>query len=166
MLAIHLSAPFRVLRAAQPVMAAAAKADAAAGRPFARRSVVNITSIAGTGGNVGQAGYASGKAGVIGLTKTIAKEWGRIGVTVNAVAFGIIDARMTGIGTGQTTITVGARALKAGIGHELQAGLATAIPLGRPGSVADAAGAVYLLCLDEAGYITGSLLECTGGYAL
>ena len=58
------------------------------------RKVVNITSIAGTDGNPGQAGYSSGKAGVIGLTKTLAKEWGRYNVNVNAVGFGMIETRL------------------------------------------------------------------------
>jgi len=166
MLAIHLSAPFRILRAAQPVISAAAKGEAASGKPLARRSVINVTSIAGTGGNVGQSGYASGKAGIIGLTKTVAREWGRLGVTVNAVAFGIIDTRMTGIGKEQSTVDIGGREIRVGMGVDLQAGLATSIALGRPGTTADAAGAVYLLCLDEAAYITGTVLECTGGYSL
>jgi len=166
MLAVHLSAPFRILRAAQPVISTAVKAERAAGAEPSRRSVVNITSIAATGGNFGQAGYSSGKAGVIGLTKTAAKEWGRLGVTVNAVSFGIIDTRMTGLGAEPTTIDVGGRAVKAGMGRELQAGLASSIPLGRAGSVSEAAGAVYLLCTDEAAYISGAVLECTGGYTL
>lgn len=166
MLAVHLTAPFRILRAAQPVISAATKAEAAAGRSPARRSVVNITSIAATGGNVGQSGYASGKAGVIGLTKTIAKEWGRLGVTVNAVAFGIVDTRMTGLGTGRAKVDVGGREIDVGMGEDLQAGLAASIALGRPGTIDDAAGAVYLLCLDEAAYVTGTVLKCTGGFSL
>jgi len=166
MLAVHLTAPFRILRAAQPVISAATKAEVAAGQLPARRSVVNITSIAAMGGNVGQSGYASGKAGVIGLTKTIAKEWGRLGVTVNAVAFGIVDTRMTGLGTGRAKVDVGGREIDVGMGEDLQAALATSIPLGRPGTIDDAAGAVYLLCLDEAAYITGTVLECTGGFSL
>jgi 3-oxoacyl-[acyl-carrier protein] reductase len=166
MLAVHLTAPFRILRAAQPVISAATKAEAAAGQTPARRSVVNITSIAAMGGNVGQSGYASGKAGVIGLTKTIAKEWGRLGVTVNAVAFGIVDTRMTGLGTGRAKVDVGGREIDVGMGEDLQAALTTSIPLGRPGTIDDAAGAVYLLCLEEAAYITGTVLECTGGFSL
>ncbi len=166
MLEIHLTAPFRILRAAQPVIAAAAKKEAADAKPPARRSVINITSIAGLGGNVGQSGYASGKAGIVGLTKTLAKEWGRLGVTVNAVSFGIMDTRMTGIGQDRTTVDIGGREIRVGMGAELQAALASSIPLGRPGTTAEAAGAVYLLCLDEASYITGAILECTGGYSL
>lgn len=166
MLAVHLSAPFRILRAAQPVISARAKAEATAGGRMARRSVVNVSSIAGTGGNIGQAGYAAGKAGILGLTRTVAKEWGRLNVTVNTVVFGIIDTRLTQLGKGQALIDVGGREIKVGMGSELQAGLAANIPLQRPGSAQEAAGAVYLLCLEEASYITGAVLECTGGYTL
>lgn len=166
MLAVHLSAPFRILRAAQPVIAAAAKAEVAAGHSIRRRSVVNVSSIAATGGNVGQAGYASAKAGVLGLTRTVAKEWGRLNVTVNAVVFGIMDTRMTQLGKGKSSIDVGGRAISVGIGEELQNALETSIPLGRAGTMEDAAGAVYALCIDESAYVTGSILECTGGYFL
>ena len=94
MLDIHLAAPFRILRAASGHIREAAKREAAEGRRVMRK-VVNITSIAGTDGNAGQAGYSSGKAGVIGLTKTLAKEWGRYNVNVNAVGFGLIETRLT-----------------------------------------------------------------------
>lgn len=166
MLAVHLTAPFRLLRAAQPVIASFAKAEASAGGPMGRRSVINISSIAAIGGNVGQAGYASGKAGILGLTRTVAKEWGRLNVTVNAVVFGIIDTRMTRIGEEPSTIDVGGREIRAGMSHQLQSALSGAIPLGRAGTTAEAAGAVYLLCQEEAAFITGSTLECTGGYNL
>ena len=92
---VHLKAPFRILRAAQPVIAAAVKAAKAAGEPIPCRKVVNISSLAGTGGNAGQANYSSAKAGVTGLTKALAKEWGRYNVTVNTVAFGLIKTRLT-----------------------------------------------------------------------
>lgn len=166
MIDVHLTAPFRILRAAQPLIAAAAKAESAAGRPMGRRSIINISSIAGLGGNVGQSGYSAAKAGIVGLTRTIAKEWGRYNVTVNAVAFGIIGTRMTLPEEGQSTIDVGGRAIKVGMGADLVAGMAAAIPLGRPGTPDDAAGAVFLLCLEEAGYITGEVIQCSGGYNL
>src|SRR6202034_2342050 len=76
MLDIHVVAPFRILRAAAPYLRETAKREAAEGRRM-HRKVVNITSISATDGGVGQAGYSSGKAGVIGLTRTMAKEWGR-----------------------------------------------------------------------------------------
>lgn len=166
MLAIHLTAPFRLLRAAQPVIAAVAKAEIASDGRAQRRSIVNISSIAGLGGNVGQSGYAAGKAGIIGLTKTAAKEMGRYNVTVNAVAFGIIETRMTMPASGEEIIDIGGRQIKTGMGPDLHAGMAAAIPLGRPGTPQEAAGAVYLLCLNEAAYITGEVVLCTGGYVI
>src|SRR5690606_1449527 len=92
---VHLKAPFRILRAAQPVISAAVKQAKADGEPVPCRKVVNISSIAGLGGNPGQANYAAAKAGVTGLTKTLSKEWGRYNVTVNTVAFGLIRTRLT-----------------------------------------------------------------------
>ena len=86
MLDIHIIAPFRLLRAAAPWLRETAKKEAARGKTVMRKAV-NITSISGLGGNAGQAGYSAGKAGIVGLTKTIAKEWGRYNVTGNAVAF-------------------------------------------------------------------------------
>src|SRR5580704_1440542 len=93
MLEIHLLAPFRVLRAASSYIRETAKKEIANGQRVMRK-VVNITSIAGTDGNPGQVGYSSGKAGIIGLTKTLAKEWGRYNVNVNAVGFGLIETRL------------------------------------------------------------------------
>ncbi|MFV3127128.1 SDR family NAD(P)-dependent oxidoreductase [Niveispirillum sp. KHB5.9] len=166
MIGIHLTAPFRVLRAAQPVIGAAAKAERAAGGTPRRRSIVNISSIAGLGGNPGQVGYAAGKAGVIGLTKTLAKEWGRYNVTVNAVAFGVILTRLTDAEQSGGSIDMAGRAIKVGISAELRSAAESAIPLGRAGTPDDAAGAVYLLCLPEAGYVSGEVLTCGGGYTL
>jgi 3-oxoacyl-[acyl-carrier protein] reductase len=94
MLDVHVVAPFRVLRAAAEPIRARAKAEAAEGRRVMRK-VVNITSISGMDGIAGQAGYGSGKAGIIGLTKVMAKEWGRYNVNVNAVGFGFIETRLT-----------------------------------------------------------------------
>ncbi|PZG46672.1 3-oxoacyl-ACP reductase [Spongiactinospora gelatinilytica] len=163
---VHLKAPFRILRAAQPVIAAAVKAARAAGEPVPCRKVVNISSVAGLGGNPGQANYAAAKAGVTGLTKTLAKEWGRYNVTVNSVAFGWIKTRMTDVSAGEGTITVGGRQIRVGVNPELLEAMRTMIPLGRPGTPQEAAGAVYLLCTPESDYISGQTLVCGGGFAL
>jgi 3-oxoacyl-[acyl-carrier protein] reductase len=127
--------------------------------------VVNISSIAGTDGNVGQANYSSAKAGVIGLTKAIAKEWGRYNVTVNAVAFGLIKTRLTDstAGTG-STIDIEGRQIKVGVNAQLLDALERTIPLGRAGTPEEAAGAVYLLCLPESDYISAQTLICSGGF--
>jgi 3-oxoacyl-[acyl-carrier protein] reductase len=166
MLDIHLTAPFRMLRSAAPYLRATAKREAAEGRPVVRK-VVNVSSIAGTGGNVGQAGYAAGKAGVIGLTKTMAKEWGRSQVTVNAVAFGLIKTRLTEAPAGgEASINIDGRDIRVGIGAELLEAMESGIPLGRSGTPEDAANAVYLFCTPESDYITGQVVVAGGGLVL
>jgi 3-oxoacyl-[acyl-carrier protein] reductase len=164
---VHLKAPFRVLRAAQPVIAAAVRRTRAAGGAVPCRKVVNISSVAGLSGNAGQANYAAAKAGVTGLTKTLAKEWGRYNVTVNTVAFGLIKTRLTeAVAGGDATIDVGGRTVRVGVGAELLAAIEQGIPLGRAGTPADAAGAVYLLCSPESDYITAQTLVCGGGLSI
>ncbi|MFI1337858.1 SDR family NAD(P)-dependent oxidoreductase [Streptomyces sp. NPDC020845] len=166
MLDVHLRAPFRILRAATGAFREAAKHDAEAGERTVRK-VVNVSSVAGLGGNIGQAGYASGKAGVVGLTKTLAKEWGRYQVTVNAVAFGLIATRLTEApaGTG-ATIDVMGRDIKVGIGDELRGAMEAGIPLGRAGTPQDAANAVYLFTIPESDYITGQVVIASGGLVI
>lgn len=161
---VHLKAPFRILRAAQPVIAAAVKKAKEAGEPVPCRKVVNISSLAGTGGNAGQANYSSGKAGILGLTKTISKEWGRYNVTVNAVAFGMIKTRLTEAPAGGGTIDVQGKEIKVGVNPNLLAAMEQMIPLGRGGTPEEAAGAVYLLCTQESDYISGQTLVCGGGF--
>jgi 3-oxoacyl-[acyl-carrier protein] reductase len=161
---VHLTAPFRILRAAAPVISAAARAERTAGPPSCRK-VVNVSSLAGTGGNAGQVNYAAAKAGLLGLTKTLAKEWGRYNVTVNAVAFGFIQTRLTTVSAEEnTSIRVDGRDIKIGVNPDLLATLSQMIPLGRPGTPKDAAGAIYLLCLPESDYISGQTVVCGGGF--
>lgn len=161
---VHLKAPFRIMRAAQPVLSASVKAERAAGGPRITRKVVNISSLAGTAGNAGQANYSAAKAGVVGLTKAMAKEWGRYDVTVNAVAFGLIRTRLTESLDADATVTVGERELKFGVNPQLLAQAEAGIPLGRAGTPEDAAGAVYLFCRPESDYISGQVVLCAGGF--
>lgn len=162
---VHLKAPFRVLRAAQPVISAAVKRARTAGEPPPCRKVVNISSIAGTGGNAGQANYSSAKAGVLGLTRALAKEWGRYNVTVNAVAFGMIRTRLTEAPAGgEGTIDIEGRRIAVGVNPELLERMEATIPLGRGGTPAEAAGAVFLLCSPESDYVSGQVLVCGGGF--
>ena len=154
MLDVHLTAPFRILRAASEFIRAAAKRAAAEGLPL-HRKVVNISSISAVCGNAGQVNYAAAKAGIVGLTRALAKEWGRYRVNVNCVAFGLIDTRMTAVrDTGA----------EMGMPAELREAIIKSTPLGRAGTPEDAAGAVCLLCLPEADFITGQLLVASGGY--
>lgn len=162
---VHLKAPFRILRAAQPIIAAQAKAAKEAGLPVPCRKVVNISSLAGTGGNAGQANYSAAKAGITGLTKTISKEWGRYNVTVNTVAFGFIKTRLTEAAAGgDSTIDIEGKKLKVGVNPNLMAAMEQMIPLGRAGEPSEAAGAVYLFCTQESNYVSGQTLVCGGGF--
>ncbi|WP_194820171.1 SDR family NAD(P)-dependent oxidoreductase [Nocardia sp. XZ_19_385] len=162
---VHLKAPFRILRAAQPVIAAQVKKAKEAGEPIPCRKVVNISSMAGTGGNAGQANYSSAKAGITGLTKTIAKEWGRYNVTVNTVAFGFIKTRLTEASAdGDSTIDIEGKKLKVGVNPNLLAAMEQMIPLGRAGTPTEAAGAVYLFCTPESDYVSAQTLICGGGF--
>ncbi|MBK8247801.1 MAG: SDR family oxidoreductase [Gemmatimonadetes bacterium] len=163
---VHLKAPFRILRAASAFIRAAAKREAAAGAPVCRK-VVNISSVSGTAGNPGQANYSAAKAGIIGLTRALAKEWGRYQVTVNAVAFGVIGTRLTTAPAhGGATISIEGREIPVGLNASAFEALERIIPLGRAGTVEEAAGAVYLYCLPESNYITGEVVICGGGYTM
>ena len=164
---VHLKAPFRILRAAQPVIANAVKQAKQAGEPAPCRKVVNISSLAGLGGNAGQANYAAAKAGVTGLTKALAKEWGRYNVTVNTVAFGLIKTRLTeAAADGDSTIDVQGKEIKVGVNPQLLGAMEAMIPLGRAGTPADAAGAVYLFCIPESDYVSAQTVICGGGFMI
>ena len=159
---VHLTAPFRILRAAQPVIRALGKAETDAGTRNVRK-VVNISSMAGMFGNAGQANYATAKAGVIGMTQTLAKEWGRLNVTVNCVAYGLVKTRLTGSAAEGGTAHIDGRDIKVGVNADLMAMMERSIPLGRGGTPEEAAGAVYLLCIPESDYVSGQTLMCSGG---
>ncbi|MFP5276132.1 MAG: SDR family NAD(P)-dependent oxidoreductase [Acidobacteriota bacterium] len=163
MLDIHVVAPFRMLRAASAYLRTAARREIAAGTRVMRK-VVNITSISGTDGNAGQVGYSTGKAGVIGLTKTLAKEWGRYNINVNAVGFGLIETRMTQPLNREGSITVSGRKLPIGVQPSVLDSIAAACPLGRMGTPHEAAGAVLFFCSPLSDYVTGEVLTCGGGY--
>jgi 3-oxoacyl-[acyl-carrier protein] reductase len=161
---VHLRAPFRILRAAQPVISKAAKAEAEQGRQI-HRKVVNISSVAGLYGNAGQVNYASAKAGIVGLTRTLAKEWGRYKVNVNAVAFGFIETRLTAASAdGSATIDIEGRQIKVGVNPALLEMAKRTIPLGRPGTPDEAAGSVVMLTYPEADYVSGQIIVTGGGF--
>ncbi len=163
MLNIHVVAPFRLLRAASGYLRETAKREIASGQRVMRK-VVNITSISGTDGNPGQAGYSAGKAGVIGLTKTLAKEWGRYNINVNAVGFGLIQTRMTQPLQPGGNINVAGREIPIGIQPAVLDSIAAACSLGRLGTPEEAAGAVLFFCSPLSDYVTGEVLICSGGF--
>jgi 3-oxoacyl-[acyl-carrier protein] reductase len=162
MLDIHLIVPFRVIRAAAPHLREPAKKEREEGREVFRK-IVNVSSISGTMGNAGQANYSSGKAGVVGLTKTLAKEWGQFKVNVNAVAFGFIETRLTAAKQEDNTMEIGGEKVQLGIPEQLRQMASMLIPLGRPGTPEEAAGGVFFLCSPWANYVHGQILNITGG---
>lgn len=160
----HLTAPFRILRAAQPAIKKLMLEEQKSGR-IIHRKVINISSISGLSGNVGQANYSSAKAGIIGLTMALAKEWGPLKVNVNCVAFGLIETRLTSPVDGHPPeLVIGEKPIKIGLNPAYLDQIADNTPLGRKGTPEDAANAVYLFCIPESDFITGQTLLCAGGY--
>ena len=162
MLDIHAIVPFRMCRAVAPHMREPAKVEREEGIEVFRK-IVNVSSISGTMGNAGQANYSSGKSGVIGLTKTLAKEWGQFKINVNAVAFGYIETRLTASKDEANTMEIGGEKVQLGIPDQLRGMAAMLIPLGRPGTPEEAAGGVFFLCSPWANFVTGQVLNITGG---
>jgi len=162
MLEIHSVVPFRMCRAVAPHMREAAKQEAAEGREVFRK-IVNTSSISGTTGNAGQANYSSGKAAVVGLTKTLAKEWGQFKINVNAVAYGWIDTRLTAAKTADNVAEIAGEKIQLGIPDQMRQLIPALIPLGRPGTPAEAAGGVFFLCSPWSNYVHGQVLSITGG---
>lgn len=163
MLAVHLTAPFRILRAASAFIREASRQEKEAGKPV-HRKVVNISSTSGVYGNAGQANYAAAKAGINGLTKAMAKEWGRYCVNVNSVAFGLIMTRLTEASADAgSSIDIQGQQIKVGVNPQILKNAEATIPLGRGGTPQEAAGAVYLFCCPESDYVSGQVLVCAGG---
>jgi 3-oxoacyl-[acyl-carrier protein] reductase len=163
MLEIHLVTPFRLLRAASGYIRETAKREIASGQRVMRK-VVNITSISCTDGNPGQVGYSSGKAGVIGLTKTLAKEWGRFNVNVNAVGFGLIETRLVQpLDGASASMEMHGHQIRLGVQQSMLDSVKSTCPLGRLGTPEEAAGAVLFFCSPLSDYVTGEVLICGGG---
>jgi len=162
MLDIHNIVPFRMLRAAAPHMREPAKKEREEGVENFRK-IVNISSVSGTMGNAGQANYSSGKSGVVGLTKTLAKEWGQFKINVNAVAFGFVETRLTAAKEDAGTIERGGQQVQLGIPAQLREMGKMLIPLGRPATPEEAAGGVFFLCSPWSNFVHGQVLNVTGG---
>jgi 3-oxoacyl-[acyl-carrier protein] reductase len=162
MLDIHTVVPFRMCRAVAPHLREPAKKEREEGREVFRK-IVNVSSISGTMGNAGQANYSSGKSAVVGLTKTLAKEWGQFKINVNAVAFGYIETRLTASKEESNTMEIGGEKVQLGIPDNLRQMAPMMIPLGRPGTPDEAAGGIFLLCTPWSNFIHGQVLNVTGG---
>ncbi len=160
---VHTTAPFRMVRAAAPYMREVAKKELAEGGIKEPRCVINVSSTSGLHGNIGQINYATGKLGVVGLTKTVAKEWGAFGIRCNAVAFGLVDTRLTRPKENEESIEVDGEEIQLGIPNQLRQHATMFIPLQRAATPEEAAGGILMMASPWAGYITGHTLEVTGG---
>ncbi|HKP13444.1 MAG TPA: SDR family oxidoreductase [Blastocatellia bacterium] len=159
---VHLTAPFRIIRAATPYMREAAKQEIAEGRRV-HRKIINVSSTSGVAGNPGQVNYSAGKMGIVGVTKTMAKEWGRFNVNVNAVAYGFIETRLTQAKEKQEKVTLGDNEIQLGIPQSMRDAAPNFIPLGRSGTPDEAAGPVLFLASGLSDYVTGAVVLVTGG---
>jgi 3-oxoacyl-[acyl-carrier protein] reductase len=164
MLDIHTVVPFRILRAAAPHLREPAKQERDEGREVFRK-IVNVSSVSGTMGNAGQVNYSAGKAGVVGLTKTLAKEWGQFRVNVNAVAFGFVETRLTQAKEKGETVKAGEGGPEVAIGvpEQLRQMANVLIPLGRPAQPDEAAAPVLFLASALSNYVHGQVINVTGG---
>jgi 3-oxoacyl-[acyl-carrier protein] reductase len=162
MLDIHTIVPFRVVRAAAPHLREPAKKDRDEGREVFRK-IVNVTSISGTMGNAGQANYSAAKAGVTGLTKTLAKEWGQFKINVNAVAFGFVETRLTQAKEEGGKIEREGEQIDLGIPEQMRQMARMMIPVGRPATPEEAAGGIFFLCSPWSNFVHGQVINVTGG---
>jgi 3-oxoacyl-[acyl-carrier protein] reductase len=163
---VHVTAPFRILREASHYIRDAAKKEIAANGRANPRKVVNVSSVSGVYGNAGQANYSTAKAGITGLTKTLAKEWGRYNVQVNAVCYGFIDTRLTASKENAERMQREGEEIQLGIPDQMRQMSSMLIPLGRPGTPEEAAGPMLFLASPLSNYVSGAVLEVTGGRAL
>ena len=166
MLGVHLTAPFRILREVAPYLLEAARREQAQGGCAAARKVINVSSVSALYGQAGQANYAAAKAGMLGLTRSLAREWGRYNVQVNALCYGFIETRLTGAKGSVEKARSGGEDVAIGLPEPLRRLSAMRIPLGRPGTTIDAAGPMLFLASRLSNYVSGAVLEVTGGDTL
>ena len=163
---VHTTAPFRILREASHFIRETAKKETAANGRANPRKIINVSSVSGVYGNAGQVNYSTAKAGITGLTKTIAKEWGRFNVQANCVCYGFIDTRLTAAKETAEKIQRNGEEIALGVPDQMRQMAALTISLGRPGTPQEAAGPVLFLASPLSNYVSGIVLEVTGGRAL
>lgn len=163
---LHLKAPFRIIQAAKPYFCDAAKEEMERTGTVPARKIVNISSVAGVGGNVGQANYASAKAGIVGLTKTMSKEWARYNVQANCVAFGFIDTRLTQEKEKGNAVDTGTEKVAVGVPAKQREVFIRMIPMARAGTPEEAANAILFFASPLSDYVSGQVLVCGGGFSM
>jgi 3-oxoacyl-[acyl-carrier protein] reductase len=166
MIDVHTTAPFRILREASNFIRDAAKKEQAANGRANPRKVVNVSSVSGVYGNAGQVNYSTAKAGITGLTKTLAKEWGRYNVQVNCVCYGFIETRLTASKEAAEKVQRDGEEIQLGVPDQMRQMAPLLIPLGRPGTPEEAAGPILFLASPLSNYVSGIVLEVTGGRAI
>ena len=160
MMDVHATGPFRLLRAAGRHFRQMDKE----GKTAEARKVVNVSSISGLYGADTQFSYSAAKSALFGMTRSLAKDWGRYNVTVNCVAFGHIETRLTQPFEGEIPeIDVGGRKHKVGVPAGAVEMSKAMTPLKRSGTPDDGAGAIFLFCLPESDFITGEIIVASGG---
>jgi len=161
---VHLKAPFRILRELRTFLDALVAEERKNGT-VVHRKIVNVSSVSATGGAAGQANYAAAKAGLHGLTRSLAKEWGPLSINVNCVAFGYIQTRLTQEIRGETVVTIDDVARRVGLTRPMIEAIKERTAFGRAGTADEAAGGIMLFCIPESDYVTGQILEVSGGLA-
>ncbi|MBU2645432.1 SDR family oxidoreductase [bacterium] len=163
---IHLKAPFRIIQAAKPLFCDAAKEEITQNGAAVSRKIINISSVAGVGGNLGQANYSAAKSGIIGLTKTMSKEWARYNVQANCVAFGFIDTRLTQDKEKGITVESEGQKIAVGVPEKQRNAFIQMIPMGRAGTVEEAAKSIMIFASPLSDYVSGQVLICGGGFSM
>ncbi|MGH2479030.1 MAG: SDR family NAD(P)-dependent oxidoreductase, partial [Ktedonobacteraceae bacterium] len=166
MIDVHLTAPFRILREAATFIREASKREQAANGHANARKIVNVSSVSGVYGNAGQINYSAAKAGIVGVTLTLAKEWGRYNVQANAVCYGFIETRLTAAKENAEKLVRDGEEVSMGVPDAMRSMAPMLIPLGRPGTPEEAAGPMLFLASPLSDYVSGHVLEVTGGRAI
>src|SRR5260370_34839137 len=166
MVDVPTTASFRILREASNFIRDAAKKEQAANGRANPRKVGNVSSVSGVYGNAGQVNYSTAKAGITGLTKTLAKEWGRYNVQVNCVCYGFIETRLTASKEAAEKVQRDGEEIQLGVPDQMRQMAPLLIPLRRPGTPQAAPGTILFLASPLSNYVSGIVLEVTGGRAI
>ena len=164
MLDVHTTAPFRIMREAfSHFIRHEAKKELEELGAAKPRKIINVSSVSALYGIPGQTNYSAGKAALIGLTKTLSREWGRYNIMVNCVCFGFIETRLTAAKKTAEKVERNGEEIALGIPEHLRHQAKSLIPLGRTGTPEDAAGPILFLASPLSDFMSGAVVEVTGG---